>query len=59
MIVATLIGDPTWAVVAAVLVPLAFVLLIYLLAKDPGPRRNVSEGHPAYVRGRDDEDGEA
>jgi len=49
MIVATLIGNPTWAVIAALATPLSFIILFILLSKDPGPRRHVDPGHPAYV----------
>ncbi len=54
MIIASLFGDPIGAIAAAVIAPLCFVILFVLLARDPGPRRHVTEGHPAYVAGRED-----
>lgn len=54
MIIASLVGDPVGAIVAAVVAPVCFVILFILLARDPGPRRHIGEGHPAYVGGHDE-----
>lgn len=51
--IATLIGDPTWIIIAAVSAPAAFVLTFYLLAHQPRGRRPQA-GHPAFEG--DDED---
>ena len=49
MLIATIIGDPTGAIVAAIVAPVAFVIMFILLAKDPGQHRSIREGHPGYV----------
>jgi hypothetical protein len=51
---ATLIGNSTWIVIAAVSAPVAFGVTFYLLAHEPRKRR-LSPGHPAY-EGDDDLD---
>jgi hypothetical protein len=58
VLIATLIGDPTGAIVAALAVPVAFIIMFVLLAKDPGHHRSVGEGHPGYVPGRDGRPGD-
>ncbi len=59
MLIATIIGDPTGAILAAIVAPVAFVIMFILLAKDPGRHRSVGEGHPGYVPERDDPPGDA
>jgi hypothetical protein len=56
MLVASLIGNPALAVVAAVAAPVAFVITFWLLAKDPGDRRGRQHGHPAYTGPPEDDD---
>jgi hypothetical protein len=51
---ATLIGNPTWIIVAAVSAPVAFALTFYLLAHQPRGRRPEA-GHPAF-EGEEEDD---
>jgi len=53
---ATLIGNPTWNVIAAVSAPVAFAITFFLLAHEPRKRR-LHPGHPAFEG--DDEDDQA
>ena len=54
MIIGSLAGDPIGAIVAAIVAPVCFIILFVLLAHDLGPRRRITEGHPAYVVGHDE-----
>ena len=52
---ATLIGNTTWIVIAAVSAPVAFAITFYLLAHEP-KKRQLRPGHPAYEGDDDDLD---
>ncbi len=56
MPVASLIGNPTWAVIAALSAPVAFGITFLLLSRDPGGGRGDQPSHPAYTGPPDDDD---
>ena len=51
---ANIVGDPTWALIAVVVLVFAFLATYYLLIHEP-PARTPGPGHPAY-EGDEDED---
>lgn len=52
--IASIIGDPVWAVIAAVVVVFAFLATYYVLIHEP-KARTPGPGHPAF-EGDEDED---
>ena len=52
--IGSIVGSPTWAVVAAIVLVVCFVLTYYILIHDPRPR-TPGPGHPAYEGDEDDE----
>ncbi|HMK92556.1 MAG TPA: hypothetical protein VK576_06120 [Thermoleophilia bacterium] len=56
MDVASIVGSPVWAVVAAVAAPICFALTFVLLSKDPGDKRGQRPEHPAYTGPRTEDD---
>jgi hypothetical protein len=54
--IASIVGDPAWGVVAAAVAVFAFLGMYFILVHEP-PARTPGPGHPAYEGDEDDDDG--
>ena len=54
--IASIVGNPVWAVIAAAVAVFAFLGSYYIFIHEP-PDRHPGPGHPAYEGDEDDDDG--
>ncbi len=54
--IASIVGSPGWAVVAAVLVVLAYTMTAWVIFHEPGAK-TPGPGHPAYEGDEDEDEG--